>query len=122
MNKLLTKKVLIGICATALVLIVAFCLYCLSPFPVPFDSHEWRTCDYHSRRYAMHADLLQKHKLIGLGSVELVQLLGVPDVGHPERQDSRLEWDMGSVPAHDDNTLVVQMKDGKVAGYQVDSH
>jgi len=114
----LTKRPIRGIATAILILIGAIVLYSLSPFHIRFDSRQWQTCSSHGTRYAMKDDLLRNHKLVGLSKSELISQLGPPDVG---RDETSLEWEMGSVPGHDDNTLIVRLQDNKVISVEVSS-
>ncbi len=110
------KPILIFSAAVALFGALYLTWLMLTPFPVPFDSHRWQTCTYHSDRFAMHRDLFSRNHLIGMDRAELFQLLGDPD-GSKDAQE--LNWDMGSIPSYDDNALRIKIKDGKAVSFSI---
>jgi hypothetical protein len=85
------------------------------PRPIAFDQHVWQSPKRGDQaRHAMLADLIEKHKLVGMTRPEIEGLLGKPD--RPGREWYKLGPQSGF--GIDDVWLELTYKDGKIIKHE----
>ena len=85
-----------------------------------FDQKKWKEWEETETtaclRWDMTNDLIEKHKLIGLSTQQIIDLLGKPNV----QSTSGFRYDLGmSRHGIDTGMLLLSIKEGKVISYEI---
>lgn len=109
--------------SSLIIVLILFFSACSSKFNTDFDSEKWKnwveTETTMTLRWDMRKDLTREHKLVGMTSTEIIQLLGIPE----QKTKNKYLYNLGSARhGIDQGLLTLEIENKKVISFKVSRH